>query len=132
MKTSKNLSDDKRLYRENLSFYETKYINNEYSIIDDEMNLYLFEDIYPKPSQNSLFDMRNAFMRAKIQFLRYIYEYLNGVRREVEPELIDRIKHLRDTAIFQFILSFLNLAFLDMLSNNEKIKTTNQNVFFPS
>ena len=35
--------------------------------------------------------MRNAFMRAKIQFLRYIYEYLNGVRREVEPELIDRI-----------------------------------------
>lgn len=91
LKTSKNLSDDKRLYRENLSFYETKYINNEYSIIDDEMNLYLFEDIYPKPSQNSLFDMRNAFMRAKIQFLRYIYEYLNGVRREVEPELIDRI-----------------------------------------
>lgn len=66
---------------------ETSY----YSIIDDEMNLYLFEDIYPKPSQNSLFDMRNAFMRAKIQFLRYIYEYLNGVRREVEPELIDRI-----------------------------------------
>lgn len=46
LKTSKNLSDDKRLYRENLSFYETKYINNEYSIIDDEMNLYLFEDIY--------------------------------------------------------------------------------------
>lgn len=43
-----------------------------------------------------------------------------------------RLKHLRDTAIFQFILSFLNLAFLDMLSNNEKIKTTNQNVFFPS
>lgn len=91
LKTSKNLSDDKRLYRENLNFYETKYVNNEYSIIDDEMNLYLFEDIYPKPSQKSLFDMRNAFMRAKIQFLRYIYEYLNGVRREVEPELIDRI-----------------------------------------
>lgn len=91
LKTSKNLSDDKRLYRENLNFYETKYVNNEYSIIDDEMNLYLFEDIHPKPSQNSLFDMRNAFMRAKIQFLRYIYEYLNGVRREVEPDLIDRI-----------------------------------------
>lgn len=91
LKTSKNLSDDKRLYRENLNFYETKYVNNEYSIIDDEMNLYLFEDIYPKPSQKSLFDIRNAFMRAKIQFLRYIYEYLNGVRREVEPELIDRI-----------------------------------------
>lgn len=32
LKTSKNLSDDKRLYRENLSFYETKYINNEYPI----------------------------------------------------------------------------------------------------
>lgn len=91
LKTSKNLSDDKRFYRENLNFYETKYVNNEYSIIDDEMNLYLFEDIHPKPSQNSLFDMRNAFMRAKIQFLRYIYEYLNGVRREVEPDLIDRI-----------------------------------------
>lgn len=91
LKTSKNLSDDKRLYRENLNFYETKYVNNEYSIIDDEMNLYLFEDIHPKPSQNSLFDMRNSFMRAKIQFLRYIYEYLNGVRREVEPDLIDRI-----------------------------------------
>lgn len=45
LKTSKNLSDDKRLYRENLNFYETKYVNNEYSIIDDEMNLYLFEDI---------------------------------------------------------------------------------------
>ena len=45
---------------------------------------------------------------------------------------VKRLKHLRDTAIFQFILSFLNLAFLDMLSNNEKIKTTNQNVFFPS
>lgn len=53
LKTSKNLSDDKRLYRENLNFYETKYVNNEYSIIDDEMNLYLFEDIHPKPSQNS-------------------------------------------------------------------------------
>lgn len=91
LKTSKNLSDDKRLYRENLNFYETKYVNNEYSIIDDEMNLYLFEDIHPKPSQKSLFDIRNAFMRAKIQFLRYIYEYINGVRREVEPELIDRI-----------------------------------------
>ena len=91
LKTSKNTSEDKRFYRENLNFYETKYVNNEYSIIDDEMNLYLFEDIHPKPSQKSLFDIRNAFMRAKIQFLRYIYEYLNGVRREVEPELIDRI-----------------------------------------
>lgn len=30
LKTSKNLSDDKRLYRENLNFYETKYVNNEY------------------------------------------------------------------------------------------------------
>lgn len=64
-----------------INFYETKYINNEYSVIDEEMNLYLFESISPKPSQNSLFDMRNAFMRAKIQFLRYIYEYLNGVPR---------------------------------------------------
>lgn len=91
LKTSKNTSEDKRFYRENLNFYETKYVNNEYSIIDDEMNLYLFEDIHPKPSQKSLFDIRNAFMRAKIQFLRYIYEYPNGVRREVEPELIDRI-----------------------------------------
>ncbi len=91
LKTSKNTSEDKRFYRENLNFYETRYINNEYSVIDEEMNLYLFESISPKPSQNSLFDMRNAFMRAKIQFLRYIYEYLNGVRREVEPELIDRI-----------------------------------------
>ena len=91
LKTSKNTSEDKRFYRENLNFYETRYINNEYSVIDEEMNLYLFESISPKPSQNSLFDMRNAFMRAKIQFLRYIYEYLNGVRREVEPELIDRV-----------------------------------------
>lgn len=91
IKTSKNFSEDKRFYRENLNFYETQYINNEYSAIDEEMKLYLFETIHPKPSVECLFDMHNAFMRAKIQFLRYIYEYLNGVRREVEPELIDRI-----------------------------------------
>ncbi len=91
IKTSKNPSEDKRFYRENLSFYESRYINNEYSAIDEEMKLYLFETVHPKPSAESLFDMHNAFMRAKIQFLRYIYEYLNGVRREIEPELIDRI-----------------------------------------
>lgn len=41
LKTSKNTSEDKRFYRENLNIYETRYINNEYSVMMKNESLFI-------------------------------------------------------------------------------------------
>lgn len=86
-----NKAEERKYYQDLLNAFEYKYTQWDYRDIENEVKTYFYEKIISQPSPDTKDIVLNAFMRAKIQFLRYIIEYIKGYRGEIDPELINSV-----------------------------------------
>lgn len=73
-----NKAEERKYYQDLLNAFEYKYTQWDYRDIENEVKTYFYEKIISQPSPDTKDIVLNAFMRAKIQFLRYIIEYIKG------------------------------------------------------
>ena len=86
-----NRMEERKYFQNLLSAYEYKYLQRNYQDIYAETNNYFQEKQLATPTKTCAEMIFNAFMRAKIQLLRYLIEFLNGYCGEIDASLIDRM-----------------------------------------
>lgn len=91
LQNTANKMEERKYYQDLLNAFEYKYTQWDYREIENEVKTYFYEQVIAQPTSESKDIIFNAFMRAKIQFLRYIIEYIKGYRGEIDPQLINTV-----------------------------------------
>lgn len=91
LQNTANKTEERKYYQDLLNAFEYKYTQWDYQEIENEVKTYFHEHVIAQPTSESKDIVLNAFMRAKIQFLRYIIEYIKGYRGEIDPQLINTV-----------------------------------------